>query len=42
MAMSKEERVLRVIPDLTRPHLFDEMVADLAEHSGDFLVMPSG
>jgi len=29
-------------PDLTRPGLFDEMRRDLAEHSGDYLVIPSG
>jgi uroporphyrinogen decarboxylase len=30
------------VPDITRPHLFDGMVADLARYSGDYLVMPSG
>jgi len=30
------------IPDLSRPHLFDDMVTDLAERSGDYMVMPSG
>ncbi len=29
-------------PDLNRPGLFDEMKRDLAEQSGDFLVIPSG
>jgi len=29
-------------PDLSRPKLFDEMAADLVDHSGDYLVMPSG
>ena len=30
------------VPDLDRPHNFDDMKKDLAEKSGDFLVMPSG
>jgi len=30
------------IPDLTAPHLFDDMVDDLVQRSGDYLVMPSG
>jgi len=29
-------------PDLTRPGCFDDMKRDLAEKSGEFLVMPSG
>lgn len=29
-------------PDINRPHIFDEMVRDLKEHSGEYLVMPSG
>ncbi len=30
------------VPDLNRPGNFDEMAKDLAELSGDFLVLPSG
>ncbi|MBE3132435.1 MAG: hypothetical protein IMZ55_03105 [Acidobacteria bacterium] len=30
------------VPDITRAGLFDEMQRDLAEQSGDFLVIPSG
>ncbi len=30
------------VPDINRPRNFEEMERDLAEQSGDFLVMPSG
>lgn len=30
------------VPDINRPHNFDDMERDLAERSGEFLVMPSG
>ena len=30
------------VPDITRPGLFDDMARDLAEQSGEFLVIPSG
>jgi len=29
-------------PDITRPHIWDDMERDLAQHSGEYLVMPSG
>jgi len=30
------------VPDITRPRLFEDMIRDLAEKSGEFLVLPSG
>lgn len=30
------------VPDITRDRLFEEMIRDVEEKSGDFLVMPSG
>lgn len=30
------------VPDITRDRLFEEMIRDVKEKSGDFLVMPSG
>jgi uroporphyrinogen decarboxylase len=33
---------LYTVPDIDRPHNFDDMRRDLAEQSGEYLVMPSG